>query len=116
MNDPRWDTTVALVEATDFERLCLWRESKDTHTWEEDYRGLMSTIGYLNKRPICVCVVWAKIDGYLVAFYDATSLVVDHSKVEDWLKEQAPKASRTNAMNFHTALHEIERLVAPRSA
>jgi hypothetical protein len=102
------------VEATDYERLCLWREWHDEQrrvTWQEESRGLLVTVGHVGDRPVCVCLCWATIDGRRVVFYHASSQIVDHPTVEAWVRATAmtPGGTHTNAMNFHVVAHAIER-------
>lgn len=99
------------VEATDFERLSLWREWHERVRWEDESRGRLCTIGELGGRPIAVTVSWAWIDRRLVAFYEATSQVVDHEAVERWMRSKllTPGGTHSDAMNFHNIVHAIRR-------
>lgn len=104
-----------LVEATDFEQLTLWCKwsagNKATNLiWEQDCRGRIETIGKLNKKPVAVCIFWYRIEGVAVGFYEATSVVVDHDMVRNWLEKTYPKAQFTNASNFHHCAHDISNL------
>lgn len=101
-----------LIEANSFEQLVLWQrwsaENKATNLiWEQDSRGSIQTIGKLDKRPVAVCIFWYQIEGIIVGFYEATSIVVDHDMVRAWLKKTYPKAQFTNSYNFHHCAHGI---------
>lgn len=102
---------VYLIEATDYERLCLWRDNDTcTHTskmkWEEVSMGYWFQIGELDNRPVNLTLCYAILDGKKVAFYESCSQVVDWKMIEDYLsKLNLPK---TNAMNFHHCIHFIK--------
>lgn len=121
----RWPKTVFVVEADDFAQFYLWRNHSHEHLemngradgrfdgprhkWEQMNPGYLVTIGKIKKMPVCVSVTWNKIDGYLVAFYEAVSRVVDHDMVRDWINKMTqPGVGHCNAMNFHLCLQEIE--------
>ncbi|MFY4731209.1 hypothetical protein [Nitrospira sp. BLG_2] len=119
--DPRFKDTEFVVEADSFAMQALWekfstqslyRTPQNIYNWEQDCRGFMETIGHVNKMPVCVCFFWYKINGHLILFYEATSQVVDHRMIEEWLdkycnpKHNGSKA-RCNASNFHHALGYI---------
>src|SRR5690348_17770034 len=78
-------------------------------SWEQLSPGYLTTIGKLGKRPVCVLVFFARIAGKVVAFYHATSEVVDHKMVEKWLwKKFSPprwdnntRRAHCDAQNFH---------------
>ncbi len=107
-----------VVEATDYEMHCLWERwhyrvdsewKRKPLAWEQVSMGLSQRIGMLADMPVCVSVFWARVEGALVAFYDATSQVVDHRMVEKWMHENFPAAtSWSNAQNFHNTVLAIE--------
>ena len=116
--------TVALIEATHNENHNLWLHyskqgarcapaMKEYGTvpkldWIQVNPGHWEQIGTLDKRPVCVSVFWARIDGYLVGFWDATSQVVDYEMVKVWLKKTFPDdVYMTDATNFYNAIHHI---------
>ena len=116
-----------VVEATDFEYLCLWeRHSLESNPdilrtrgrkrhWEQLNPGYLTTAGVLNDLPVCVHLRWAKIDGVLVMFYEAVSRVVDRDMVRQWLKDNCwpewdGRAAKEDAMNFHIALQCIDTI------
>lgn len=81
--------------------------TKNTMKWEAQSVGRCYTIGELAGFPICICIFFAKIDGEPVAFVEATSRVVDHEMVRQWIKANAkPDARVTDAMNWRNALWE----------
>lgn len=111
--DPRFNDVVYMVEATHFEHFMLWKENSERQApmvplrWEQDTLGHIYTIGELAGNPIAVSVEFAVIDGRRVAFYEATSQVVDHRLVEKWIKEQCPAGTQhCDGMNFaHCVAH-----------
>ena len=112
-------TATHMVEATDFEQSCLWRDwhytprllgSPRRCAWEQISLGLHKKIGTLANFPVHVSVSFARVEGALVAFYEATSRVVDHDMVKTWLIDSFPSAlSWSNAQNFHNTVLDIER-------
>lgn len=123
-NDHNTREAVYLVEATHFEVHALWLEyseealahgwgSADTRIrrvpWQQIGLGYGANIGTFGKMPVVVAVSFARIHGQVVAFYEATSQVVDYRMVEKWRGKQFPAArGRTNPMNFGHCLHDLE--------
>jgi hypothetical protein len=97
-----------LVEATDFERHCLWEKYHEQLGWDEHY-GYAVTIGEVNDMPVCVAIRRAVVKGYHLAFYDAVSAVVDHDMVRRWREKMYPDRPHTNASNFYNVLLDLER-------
>lgn len=113
-----------LVESTHeetFQLWCQWHEKLDL--WHNGF-GLRFTIGHVDirqsgerkfrKMPVTVSVSWHPVEGHLVGFYEATSLVVDHDMVRPWLDKMAPHAAHTNASNFAHVIHGLG--LKPRGA
>lgn len=115
--DERFKDTFFLVEATSFERLCLWNERGEQEVWEDQSIGYMVQVGTLDRRPVTIQIFWFRIDGRLVGFWDSPSQVVDHKMVEEWLDENCTPAkwdnrtrhARCDAMNFHLCIHAIRQ-------
>ena len=113
--------TVYLVEATNYESHHLWvdysEESKrhgwgdariERVPWEQITLGYHKTIGRCARKPVHVSVTFARVKGQIIAFYEATSLVVDHRIVEQWTAKEFPSSrGKTNPMNFHLCLHAL---------
>lgn len=130
--------TVFCVEATSHEMHMLWRDFADDRTareygpptkrrvkWEQLNPGSMPTIGTLGKRPICLTIFWARIDGQIVMFYEATSELVDWAKIRAWLDteykhvpmwDNSTRKPFCDAQNFHHCLSAIDERNATRSA
>lgn len=116
--DQMFKQTEHAVEATDCETMNLWKEyCKDAmfvtdlnhYTWEQINPGFWQQIGKVGKHPVCVSCFWYRINGVLVCFYEATSNVVDHSMVKEWVLAQCPKKCQSNnAMNFHNTIIAID--------
>lgn len=114
--DPRFKETFFLVEASSFERQCLWKRRHDLTSWEDQNSGYMGQIGILARRPVVISVFWARINGRLVGFWESTSQVVDHEMIEKWFEKNcAPpkwdngtRRARCDAMNFHFCMHAIQ--------
>ena len=118
---------VFLVEADNFATFTLWRDHHGdprpgavvVRSWEQETRGVSVTLdwaGGLIKRPICIDISWAKLNGKRVLFYEGCSQLVDHKLIGDWLKKYTLETIRwddgtrwahCNAMNFHLCLDAI---------
>ena len=134
MSDDRLARAEFVVEATDYERLCLWLEWADEADnlgsqrfpripWEQDSLGYMKQVGELAGHPVNVCLTFARINGKQVAFWEAVSNVIDHAMIEAWLKTQASprwdsgtRLAYTNAMNFHHCIEHCRGEPTPTSA
>jgi hypothetical protein len=111
--DPRFAATEFVVEADDFSRRALWAENETLDTgrslhWEDDPAGLAIVLGEVAGLPVNVSFVWARLDGHLVLFYSAVSLVTHRGIVERWLLRHChPKwdggtrSAHCDALNFH---------------
>lgn len=110
MIDPRFDKVKYVVEATCFEDMTLYREWNKKVKWESHTSGTLETVGELNDKPVCFSACWASINGELVLFYHATSVVVDHDMIDKWLEDNCPnKKLKTNAMNFHIVALRVKK-------
>jgi predicted ArsR family transcriptional regulator len=116
-----------VISATFEEKHMLWltRHEHDLqlghiHRWEDEGMGRCPTIAYQgtgrNRRPICLSIFYAHLDGLKVAFYDATSELVDYKVVHDWIEartkhikyDNGTRWAHEDAGNFHTVIHEID--------
>ena len=121
-NDRNRLATVFLVEASDYEHHHLWLDfSEEARArgwghpdfprvpWEQISLGYGETIGHVGKMPVAVSVTFARVRGQAIAFYEATSQVVDYRMVERWTETAFPESrGRTNPTNFHICLHALE--------
>lgn len=113
--EERLEKTVLAVEATRFEQMCLWEKFNKDCSWEQVLSGILPTIGKVKLKkgrryeemPVVVSLSWAVINGKFVMFYEPTSIIVDWSLVEDWLKKILPIAQqkeerdwKIDAINF----------------
>lgn len=121
--DKRFKDTEFIIEADDFARQALWERysgealeptTRNTIKWDQDGMGWMDTIGHVNKMPVCVTFVWAKLNGHLVVFYHACSRMVDHEMVDDYMKKYCnptwdggTRRAHCDASNFHHVLDHI---------
>ena len=98
------------VEANSFESMCLWQDWQDKVKWESKLAGSGVTVeGCVDS---FVSLLITKINGVDVLFYEATSVLVDHTAVERWIMINCPLLTThrmTNSMNFHNIVHSIER-------
>ena len=112
--------TIFMVEATHYEKLCLWEKHSSqsltprfptrTVTWES-LHGMTYTIGQLRKRPICVSISWQRINNHIVMFYEPISALVDWKVIKAWLAKEFPHVKQQcDAMNFHSCLMYLKKL------
>lgn len=103
------DKVVYIVEATSFERLCLWQKHKEI--WGEGTNGgPFVTIGHLDNRPICITLSIDLINNQPVLFYECTSQLADYKMVDQYIKDNYPNVKTTDAMNFHNCMHYTREL------
>jgi len=114
------DDVVYFVEATRCERHLLWQENKRQGyvEWEEaKLPGFFIQVGQLSlrksKTAIMVEFEFVRLNGLLVAFFEATSLIVDHSMVREWFKNHYPYTNTTDANNFGNCLNFIRGIEVP---
>jgi hypothetical protein len=108
--DPRLKEVVCFVEATTFEELTLWEKHNRGVLWEQDAKQEVINLGEIEDRPTNVCFRFAKLNGTMICFYEGISSLVDYLLIENFLFNNFPEASHTNAMNFHIALERISNL------
>lgn len=118
-NIRKFDKVVYFVEATSFEHHSLWKrdchDEKIISNWEQDI-GHGIRVGKVGKHEVWVNFMFSKLDGQMVCFYNATSQVVDHTMVENWIKKNCPvktsdgRWAMCDADNFHHAIHRIEEI------
>jgi hypothetical protein len=111
---------VGAVEASSFERLCLWKDyTAKGISWDESGGGWGVTVGAIKTEdltaPVCISITTTIIDGQKILFFEPTSRVVDHQLIELWLEDNAPSTAFlssgsmfapnyvnvVDAMNFH---------------
>lgn len=96
-----------LCEANSFETMCLWKENK--LSWKEDNSGWLITVGYIDKRPICVSIRTCVINKINVLFWMPTSELVDYKMISEWFDENCNpysggRKARTDSTNFNHVL------------
>lgn len=99
--------TMFAVEADSYAQLKLWQEFNSKIDWKEERSGVGIHVGTLAKHPVVIALSWVIINGNSrVMFWEATSEVVSHKLIKEWLDKHC-KCPRTDAMNFHHVLHEV---------
>lgn len=106
---------VGIVEANSFEKMCLWREWNDMgKSWVPTVHGYLATVGNVGDMPVCISILTETVEGQKILFWDATSRVVDHQMIEEWLKTIVTSAlkedgylNKTDAMNFHNVFQRL---------
>ncbi len=113
---------VFLVEATAYERHVLWNDYYNkpkyeifVRDWKQICMGRVVQIGTCNKRPVCVDISWAILDGKKVMFYYGISQVVDWEMIDKWMRhfskgikwDNGTRWAHCDAMNFHHCLDRI---------
>lgn len=133
--DPRLEAAVAVVEASDWERLQLWmrndsfRGLRDTVKWGEDSTMLQHDIAELKvvkgnpkegreegillavfteRFPVTVQVTFDKLNGKVVAFWNVSSQLADFKLAKSWMTANTPNCKvYCDAANFHNAMTVI---------
>jgi hypothetical protein len=76
--------------------------------WQQYTMGWWREIGKVAGRPICVSVMFAEVEGRVIAFVEGCSALVDHTMIREWIEREAGLSERAvpivNAANFHNAL------------
>lgn len=102
---------IAVCEATRCERQYLWQEWHERVEWIDASLGHGRTVGTLADMPVHISLLVDIINGQKTLFWHATSQVVDHRMIEDWLIKALPVSAfrgsdprngmnRTDASNF----------------
>lgn len=121
--EKRWPRTLYAVEGDSFAAWEHFQKHRPGWTWEQchgwgftlDRVAIMKLpVGRIERMPVCVSVTWDLIAGELVAFYEATSQVVDHRIVDKYIRKNCKRV--TNMSNLHNVIHAIEATQAPGSA
>jgi len=105
-----------VVDANSFEQQCLWEKYSSRLDWQSNNAGIGVEIGRVDGRPVNLSLFTAKLNGHTVLFVDAVSQLVDYKMIDEWLAancaptyDNGHRIARTNGMNFHHCLHEVER-------
>jgi hypothetical protein len=67
------------------------RDGRDAY--KQGGYGLMHTVGEVGDMPVCVSLNCNHIRGHKILFVEATSRVVDHKMIRDWIEAVAPKTA-----------------------
>lgn len=113
--DEKMSKTVYVVEANSYESMKLWEEFHLEINWQQNQWGYMETVGTLDRRPVCIALLWHVLEGKTVLFFEPTSQVVDYKLIDAWFDRRLPGIPRTNAMNFHHVVHKIDPFYAPNT-
>jgi hypothetical protein len=119
--DLRFSDCEYLIEANSFEVLALWKEWHVAVPWKEDGSGFMFKVGSLGGRPVMLSFSFAHINGHRVAFYDSPSQVVDHKKIDNFLRKNFAvthegRWAHCDAMNFGHCISCVVDVVRDRAA
>lgn len=115
---------VFLVEASYNEKFMLWKmhhwhriiDMPRVKEWKDEGMGRIITLGLVDKRPTCVDIYYASLNGKRIMFYNGSSELVDHKMIEDWLKhftldsirwDNNSRWAHCDASGFHLCLDAI---------
>ena len=104
-----------VVEATSYERMCLWKEctKESGYSWVSDNTGFAIAIGFFtDKRPVVLEMCKILVKNKSILFINPTSVAIDHDMIKLWLNMNLPITARysdgvikfTDPMNFHNLL------------
>ncbi len=88
---------VGFCAATREEEHSVWSHMVDQREPPVAWRqrgGVGVTVGYLDERPVHVALNHVDVAGHKVIFYNATSTVVDHDMVKEFINLLAPDSAR----------------------
>lgn len=60
---------------------------------QDRHGGYMHTVGEIGDMPVCVSLTCNHIRGHKILFVEATSRVVDHQMIRDWIEQVAPDSA-----------------------
>jgi hypothetical protein len=96
---------IGFCAATNEEQHGVWLRLVDRRdppvAWKQ-HGGIGVTIGYLDNRPVHVVLSHVDVAGFKVIFYEATSTVVDHEMVRQFIDRLAPESARRGDRINHT--------------
>lgn len=75
-----------IVEASKGSQFLLWEKYHDEVNWISQNSGDMVTVGQCNNLPVVISIFYATICGKRVAFWEATSRMVDYEMVREWFE------------------------------
>lgn len=121
--EKRLAQTFFLVEADSFAKSQLWlmysnkspkNDPNHNVEWEQVMDGFGVQVGEFSRRPVNISIFWAKINGQLVAFWHASSQVVDYKMCGEWLAkyfsrkwDNNTRDSTCDAQNFYQCIEAI---------
>ena len=92
---------VVMIEATQYEQMCLHQKHRKEMHWEEDLQGCWVIVGYISGKPVGVSFSFAKVYGQQICFFEPTSVVVDYDLIHKWVTDHYPNISWCdNVFNF----------------
>ncbi len=121
--DAKMQQVEFFVEVGDNDYMSLWEKfSHESQTrwgeyeipkvhWLQEPEGRVLRIGYLVGMPVNISVVYARLNGHLVCFWEAISMVVHHDMCQKWFEsryrptyDHGARLAYVNATNFHHCL------------
>lgn len=126
--------TAYLIEATDFEKMALWKEynpdprymfpsdddtirlgvhHKDVSkyrfkSWQQDGEAWGSQIGKWHGVPVMLMFSWAVLEGVRVAFWQASGMAIHRGMMDEWLDTYFFGITRVTVDNFHEIFRYIK--------
>lgn len=98
------NSTKLIVEATTFERHCLWEKYCNELEWVQELSGYLPTVGHIDGLPVVISLSWASVGGLWTLFWHPTSMVVDHRIIDMWFDSYLPEVKKIDANNFFPSL------------
>ena len=92
-----------IVEATNFETLCLYEKYKDD--WKQINSGTFVTVAKVENRPICLSLTVNFVKGNKILFIEPTSQLIDWKLINKWLEDNFKNVKTADAMNFHILIN-----------
>jgi hypothetical protein len=82
-----------IEDCSSFESHCIYEKVVQYYgrdAYKQHGMGFMHTVGEVADRPICVALTYNYITGHKILFVEATSALVDHPMIREWLEKVLP--------------------------
>ncbi len=94
-------TPVYIVEATEYEHLCLYEKFRDSvHLWILAKVVDVETAGYIAGEPIVVNLHVDFLDNLSILFYSASGIIISYRIIDKYLDRMYKDIPRCDAMAF----------------
>jgi hypothetical protein len=82
-----------IEDCSSFESSCIYQKVVEywgRAAYKQYGMGIMHTVGEIGDMPVCIVLTYNFIKGHKILFVEATSQVVDHRMIREWLEKALP--------------------------